>query len=44
MNFEDDIPSIPNDNFEYDYVLVSDLHSMQDANENCHYPALVENH
>ena len=41
MNFQDDIPSIPNDNFKDHYVLVSDLTSMQDATENCHYPELV---
>ena len=42
MNFEDDIPSIPIDDFEDHYVLVFDLNSMQDATENCHYPQLVE--
>ena len=41
MNFQDDIPSIPNDNFNDHYVLVFDLTSMQDATENCHYPELV---
>ena len=41
MNYQDDIPSIPIDNFKYHYVLVFDLTSMQDANENCHYPELV---
>ena len=41
MNFQDDIPSIPIDNFEDHYVLVFDLTSMQDATENCHYPELV---
>ena len=41
MNFQDDIPSIPNDNFKDHYVLVFDLTSMQDATENCHYPELV---
>ena len=44
MNFQDDIPSIPIDNFKDHYVLVFDLTSMQDATENCHYPELVENH
>ena len=38
MNFRDDIPSIPIDNFKDHSVLVFDLTSMQDANENCHYP------
>ena len=41
MNFQDDIPSIPNDNFKDHYVLVFDLTSMHDATENCHYPELV---
>ena len=41
MNFQDDIPSIPVDNFKGHYVLVFDLTSMQDATENCHYPELV---
>ena len=41
MNFQDDIPSIPIDNFKDHYVLVFDLTSMQDATEKCHYPELV---
>ena len=41
VNFQDDIPSIPIDNFKNHYVLVFDLTSMQDATENCHYPELV---
>ena len=41
MNFQDDIPSIPIDNFKDHYVLVFHLTSMQDATENCHYPGLV---
>ena len=41
MNFLDDIPSIPIDNFKDHYVLVFDLTSMQEATENCHYPELV---
>ena len=41
MNFQDDVPSIPNDNFKDQYVLVFDLTSMQDATENCHYQELV---
>ena len=40
-NFQDDILSIPIDNFKDHYVLVFDLTSMQDATENCHYPDLV---
>ena len=41
MNFQDDNPSIPIDDFKDRYVLVFDLTSMQDATENCHYPELV---
>ena len=41
MNFQDDIPSIPIDNFKDHYVLVFDLTSIQDATENRHYPELV---
>ena len=41
MNFQDDIPSVPNDKFKNHFVLVFDLTSMQDATENCHYPELV---
>ena len=41
MKFQDDIPSIPIDNFKDHYLLVFDLTSMQDATENCHYPELV---
>ena len=41
MNFQDDIPSIPIDNFKAHYVVVFDLTSMQVATEKCHYPDLV---
>ena len=41
MNFQDDIPSIPIDDFKHHYVLVFYLTSMQDATEICHYPELV---
>ena len=41
MNFQDDIPSIPIDNFKDHHVLVFDLTSIQDATENFHYPKLV---
>ena len=41
MNFPDDIPSIPIDNFKDHYVPVFDLTAMQDATENCHYPEFV---
>ena len=42
MNFQDDIPSVPIDNFKDHYVLVFELTSMHDATENCHNPELVE--
>ena len=41
MNFQDDIPSIPVDNFKDHHVLFFDLTSIQDANEKCHYPELI---
>ena len=41
MNFQDDIPSIPIDDFKDHYMLLFELTSMQDATENCHYPELV---
>ena len=41
MSFQDDIPSIPIDNFNDHYVLVFDLTSKQDATESCHYPEIV---
>ena len=41
MNFQDDIPSIPIDNFKDHYVLIFDLTSMEDATENCHYSELA---
>ena len=41
-NFQDDIPSIPLQNFEDNYVPVFDLTSMEDATENYHYTELVE--
>ena len=41
MNFQNDIPSIPIDDFKDHYELVFDLTSMQDATENCHYPKIV---
>ena len=40
-NFQDEISSIPVDNFKDHYVLVFDLTSTQHATENCHYPKLV---
>ena len=41
MNFQDDIPSYPIDDFKDHYVLVFDFTSTQNATENCHYPELV---
>ena len=41
MNFQDDIPSIPIDDFNDHYVLVFDLTSMQNATEDCHYSEFV---
>ena len=41
MNFQDDFPSIPFDNFKDHYVLVFDLTPMQGATEKCHYTELV---
>ena len=41
MNFQDDIPSFPIDNFKNHYVLVFNLTPKQDATENCFYPELV---
>ena len=41
INFQDDIASIPFDDFKDHYLLVFDLTSMQDATENFHYLELV---
>ena len=41
MNFQDDTPPIPIDNFKDHYVQVFDLISMEDATENCPLPELV---
>ena len=38
LNFQDDIPSVPIDNFEGHDVLVFDLTSMHGATEKCHNP------
>ena len=40
-NFQDDIPSIPIDDFKDHYVLVFDVTSKQKATEKCHYVELV---
>ena len=41
MNFQDEIPSIPNNNFKNQYELMFDLTSMHQAPESFHYPELV---
>ena len=41
MNFQDDIPSVPVDNFKDHYIPVFDLTSMQDATEHYHYPKII---
>ena len=41
MNFQDDNPSLPIDNFKDQYVLVFDLTSMRDATEYRQNPELV---
>ena len=41
MNFQEDNPSHPIDNFKDHYVLVFDLTSRQDATENCQFPDLI---
>ena len=41
VNFQDDIPSIPVDNFQDHYLLVLDLTSMRDATEHSHYPEII---
>ena len=42
MNFQDEIPTIPIDNFKDNYVLILNLPTMQDPTEKFHYPELVE--
>ena len=41
MKFQDDILSIPIDNFKDHNVLIFGLTSTENATENCHYPELV---
>ena len=41
MNFQDDIPSIPIDDFKDHYVLVFDLTSLQGGTAICHYLEIV---
>ena len=40
MNFNEEIPALPNNLFQSHYVLVFDLTSLQDAGEKIHYPEL----
>ena len=40
MNFNEEIPALPNHQFQNHYILVFDLSSLQDAGENIHYPEL----
>ena len=40
MNFNEGIPELPIDFFTDHYLLVFDLTSLQDADENVHYPEL----
>ena len=40
MNFNEEIPALPNNLFQNHYVLVFYLTSLQDAGENIHYPEL----
>ena len=40
MNFNEEIPVLPNDFFTDHYVLVFDLTSLQDAGKNVHYPEI----
>ena len=42
MNFQEDFPSFPIDNFKVHYVLAFVKTSMQDATEHFQYPELVE--
>ena len=37
MNFNEEIPALPNHQFQKHYILVFDLTSLQDAGENVHY-------
>ena len=41
MNFQDDIPKIPVDDFKDHYALVFDVTSIQDATEHRHHPELI---
>lgn len=41
MNINEEIPSLPYENFKDHYILVFDLTSLQDATEHIHYPELT---
>ena len=41
MTLQDDMPSIPINDFKKHYVLVFDLTSLQDATEKFHYPDIA---
>ena len=41
MNFQNEIPLFPVDNFKHHYVLVFDLTSMQDTTEHCRFPEII---
>ena len=41
MDYQDDIPSSSTNTFKDYYVQESDMTSMQDATENCHYPKII---
>ena len=40
MQFNEDFPSLPMEDFQNHYILVFDLTSLQDAAEQLHYPEL----
>ena len=40
MQFNEDFPALPMEDFQYYYTLVFDLTSLQDAAEQLHYPEL----
>ena len=40
MQFNEDFPALPMEDFQNHYILVFDLTSLQDAAEHLHYPEL----
>ena len=40
MQFKEDFPALPMEDFQNHYILDFDLTSLQDAAENLHYPEL----